>query len=452
MRNKWWIVLTVLIIGVFALAACGGGSEPEATPTTAPAAAAPTDTPAAAEAAPTDTPAAAAEAAPTDTPAAETGRADSGCAKDAPTLTIWADDQRATTMISLKDKVAAETGICLDVQEVAFGDIRSKVSLAAPAGEGPDIFVGAHDWLGELSANGVVAEIDLGSKKDQFFPVALEGFTYEGKQLGMPYAVENVALLYNKDLLDAPPATLSEIMTISLQMKEAGTVKQAFALMNGDPYHQEPLNTAWGGYIFGQTEAGYDACDVGLDSEGSINYLKWIDSMVKQGLLSPDVDWETAHVLFETGDAAFMITGPWALERIRNNNINYGIANLPAEVQAGSPFLGVQGFMINAFSPDKILAQTFLVDYVATDAVMDELYATGNRPSAWIPSRAKMDADSMAFATASEAGHPMPAIPAMNAVWDSWDAAIKTVFLQSATPEAAAASAAEQVRKAAGCQ
>jgi len=46
----------------------------------------------------------------------------------------------------------------------------------------------------------------------------------------------------------------------------------------------------------------------------------------------------------------------------------------------------------------------------------------------------------------------MPNITAMSAVWDAWGTAITTVFQQSATPEAAAATAATQVRAAAGCK
>ena len=33
--------------------------------------------------------------------------------------------------------------------------------VAGPAGEGPDIIIGAHDWLGELVTNGLLAPIDL---------------------------------------------------------------------------------------------------------------------------------------------------------------------------------------------------------------------------------------------------------------------------------------------------
>ncbi len=456
-RRNWSIVIALLVVASMLLAACGGGAEPTAVPaaTEAPAAAAPTEAPAAE--APTEAPVA---EEPTEAPVAEeptmapteapaTGAA---CPAGSPTLTIWADKERNAAMLTIQDQVLAETGVCLDLQEVGFGDIRSNVSLAAPAGEGPDIFVGANDWLGELAANGVPAEMDLGAKAADFDPVSLQGFTFDGKLLGLPYAVENVAFVCNSDLVPTPPTTYDELKTMAQEMQDAGTVQQFFGLMAGDPYHQEPVNTAFGGYIFGQTETGYDACDVGLDSQGAIDYLTWIDGMVKDGLLSADVNWDTAHTLFDTGEAACMITGPWAIQRFDDAGINYTIGAVPAQAQAGSPFVGVQGFMVNAFSDDRVLAQSFLTDYIATQSVMEALYETGDRPPAYLPARGVMDETATAFAAVTESGHPMPNIVAMSAVWSSWGDAIVTVFQQSATPEEAAATAAQQVRAAAGCE
>lgn len=444
-RKHLTIVVSMLVLLSMLLAACGGGAEPTPVPapTEPPAAAAPTEAPVVE--APTEAPA----AAPTEAPAAQTGVA---CPAGAPTLRIWADDQRVTILLGLQDRVIQELGICLDVQEIGFGDIRSQASLAAPVGEGPDIFVGANDWIGELVANGVVAEMDLGAKAGDFDPASLFGFTYDGRLRGLPYAVENVALVCNADLVPNPPTTYDEIAAMAKEMQDAGTVRQFFAFMPGDAYHFEPILTAFGGYIFDQTEDGYDACAVGLDSEGAIDSLTWAADMVTDGLLSADVNWDVAHTLFDSGDAACMITGPWAIGRFQDAGINYTISTLPSQAQAGSPFVGVQGFMVNDFSPNKVLAQSFLVDFIATQEVMEQFYLQGERTPAYLPARGVLDDDAQAFAAAGANGHPMPNITAMNAVWSSWGDAITTVFQQSAAPADAATTAAGQVRAAAACQ
>ena len=53
------------------------------------------------------------------------------CPAGSPTLTIWADDQRAKALYGIADQVLTETGLCLNIQEIGFGDIRSKVGKLA---------------------------------------------------------------------------------------------------------------------------------------------------------------------------------------------------------------------------------------------------------------------------------------------------------------------------------
>ncbi len=91
-------------------------------------------------------------------------------------------------------------------------------------------------------------------------------------------------------------------------------------------------------------------------------------------------DYETAHSLFETGQIPFLMAGPWALDRIRASGVPYAVTTFPDD---GAPFLGVQGFMVNPFSENMLLAQAFLTEFVATDELMQLLYETGLRPSAF---------------------------------------------------------------------
>lgn len=79
--------------------------------------------------------------------------------------------------------------------------------MAGPAGEGPDIFVGAHDQLGGLVASGIVAPLDLGAKADLFTSASVAALNYEGANYGLPYSIENIALIRNTDLVPEAPAT-----------------------------------------------------------------------------------------------------------------------------------------------------------------------------------------------------------------------------------------------------
>jgi len=419
MKRTIYTVLAVLMIAILALTACTKAAE----------------TPAATEAA-------------TEAPTAEV--ATEAPAPTVSQLTVWADAARAPIIEEIGKEFTAKYGVAIVVQEMASGDIRDQLKVAGPAGEGPDIIVGPHDWLGELVTNGLLAEIDLGDKKADFFAPAVDAFTYDGKLYGMPYATENLAFFRNTTLVPEAPATWDDVEKIAGELESAGKVKYGYALQEGDPYHFFPIMSAFGGYVFGRDAVGsYDPANVGIDSEGSIAAAQWLDKMVKDGHLAAGIDYGTMHSMFESGDVAMIISGPWALDEIKKSGVAYAISAIPAETTAATPFLGVQGFMISNFSKDPLLAQTFLQEYIATTDTMQKIYDGNPRPSAYLPVReATQDADMVAFGEAGVNAVAMPAIPAMSAVWTAWGDAEKLIFQQTEAPDVAFKTAAEQIRAA----
>ncbi len=400
-------------------------------------------------AAPTDVPA----AEPTDVPAAEptkemvepTEAPVEAPAEPVATLKIWADDTRTPILLSFAEEFKAEYNVEIIVEDLGrVQDIRTPMITAAPAGEGPDIFIGVHDWLGALVESGLVAPVDLGAKADEFVPMSLEAFTYtDGKLYGVPYATENLGFFYNTDLIETPPATWAELLEVSQALKDEGKIEYAFAMAGGG-YENMPVLTAFGGYIFGKDANGaWNPSDVGLDGEGMVAGVAYLADAAAAGLVPPTADYETAHSLFETGQAPFLMAGPWALDRIRASGVPYAVTTFPDD---GAPFSGVQGFMINAFSENILLAETFLTEYVATEAFMQEIADTGNRPSAFVSVLEKTtDPDLLAMGQITNA-IPMPNIPEMGSVWTAWNNGIALATAGTQTPEEAMVDAANQVR------
>jgi arabinogalactan oligomer / maltooligosaccharide transport system substrate-binding protein len=364
-------------------------------------------------------------------------------------LVVWADDTRSPVINDLAASVAEDFGVNLVVQEMAFGDIRDQLAVAGPAGEGPDIIIGAHDWLGQLVANGLVAPLELGAKEAEFLPAAVTAFSYEGQLYGLPYGTENVAFLCNPDIVDAFPATWDDVTVLAetLEADSDGAVT-AWTIQTRDPYHYFPLMTSFGGYVFGLTEAGYDPTDVGLDSDGAVAAATWLADMAEAGYLQPDVDYDVMHALFESGSVACIGTGPWALPRIRESGVSYAVGSYPeGPAGKGQPFMGAQGFMVSAFSDNQLLAQTVLLEIFATENFMQALFDADPRPSAYVAVRDAIDdVDIAAFAEAGAEAYPMPAIPEMGSVWEAWTNAEELVITLQLTPEEAFSDAAEQVR------
>ncbi|MFN2196853.1 MAG: extracellular solute-binding protein [Anaerolineales bacterium] len=435
MKKLVTLVSFLVVLGLL-LSACA----PAATPTTAPEQPAATNT-TAPEPMPEDTATSAPEE-PTEAPTAEAP------AEPAATLTIWADDTRTPILQGLADEFLAEYNVALDVQDLGrVQDIRAQVIIAVPAGEGPDIYLGVHDWLGALVESGLAAPLDLGDKRDEFVESNLQAFTYtDGNLYGMPYASENLGFFYNTDLVPEPPTTWDEVLEIGRTLKDEGKVEYAFAVPTGPLYNALPIQTAFGGYIFGVDDNGaWNPNDVGLDSEGEIAAVTYMTDAAAEGLMPDTFDYETAHSLFETGQIPFLMAGPWALDRIRASGVPYAVANFfPDE---GVPFLGVQGFLVNPFSENELLAQAFLTEFVATDALMQELYVAGLRPSAFKSVLAETDdPDLKAMGEAGASAMPMPNIPEMGSVWSAADNGITLAVTGEQTPTEAMTDAANQVR------
>jgi maltose/maltodextrin transport system substrate-binding protein/arabinogalactan oligomer/maltooligosaccharide transport system substrate-binding protein len=414
--KKLMFLVSLVLIASFMLTACG-----------------PTATPAPATQPPATQP-------PTEAPTATS--------EPAGTLRIWADDTRTPILQGMADAFLAEYNVQLVVEDLGVvQDIRSQAIIAIPAGEGPDIYIGVHDWLGALIESGLAAPIDIGDKAAEFVPSTLEAFTYtDGKLYGLPYASENLGFFYNTDLVQTVPTTWDGVLEVARTLKAEGKIEYATAISTGPLYNALPIQTAFGGYVFGKDANGaWNPQDVGIDSAGEIAAVAWMRAAVEEGLMPNTFDYETAHSLFETGKIPFLMAGPWALDRIRASGVPYAVAtSFPGD---GVPFSGVQGFFVNPYSQNVLLAQAFLTEYIATENVMQQLADTGNRPSAFKSVLEKTtDPDLKAMGQAGVNAIPMPNIPEMGSVWSAADNGITLGVTGQQTPEAAMTDAANQIR------
>lgn len=359
----------------------------------------------------------------------------------AATLRIWADEQRAPVLAELGAKFLAEYNVEVVVENIS--GIRDQFLVAAPAGEGPDIIVLAHDQLPALTESGLVAELDLGAKAAEFDPESLKAFSYEGKLYGMPYARENLGFFYNADLVEEVPDTWQGVYDLSRTLIDEGKIQFGIVLA-GTSYDAYPWMTSQGGYVFGVDENGdYNPNDVGVGSEGMIKFGEMALQWKNDGILSDNLDNTTAKSMFLNGDVAFFMNGPWEINNLKESGLNFGITKFP---DGGYPFLGVQGFAVNSMSENVLLAQTFLTDYIATEEAMLALYEADPRGSAYLPAAAQIDDPYLnGIAEAGENAVPMPAIPAMGKVWGDWGNALTFIFDGSKTPEEAYTFAQEAI-------
>jgi maltose-binding protein MalE len=125
-------------------------------------------------------------------------------------LLLWADDNRIEVMTDLAQEFENKFGVPVQVMEKDFGSIRDSMRVEAPSGKGPDIIIGAHDWLGQLVVNGLINPIDLSGLKDKFLNASLKAFKWGEDYYGVPHSIESIGLIYNKDLVPHPPETFED--------------------------------------------------------------------------------------------------------------------------------------------------------------------------------------------------------------------------------------------------
>jgi maltose-binding protein MalE len=367
-------------------------------------------------------------------------------------LTLWIyDDGRLEVLSELGTAFEAEYGIPVVVEVVDLSEIRNAMTLGAATGEGPDLIIIPHDNLGPLVENSTTAPIDLDDKAEYFLPASIDAFTYNGVLYGLPLAVENIGFFRNVDLVPEAPATWEEVKAIGTELIDNGDIDSVIGFPDLT-YNAYPIYTTFGGYIFGRDENGnFTADDFGLNNEGMVAGLAWVQGLVEEGLISSNIDWEASHVQFETGRSAFVLTGPWAINRFETAGVNYEISDFPSAEEDGDtgyPFLGVQGLVVNANRPNVLLAQIFAVDFLATEENFQAIFDAEPRPSAWTTINESSDDPNTAnFSLAGLNAVPMPSIPEMGFVWDAWVNAGSLVMQGELDPQDALDSAVEQVRQ-----
>jgi len=367
-----------------------------------------------------------------------------------PKLVIWCSEKQVDVLQKLGEEFRAKYGVEVEVQQVDFGSIKPKFLTAAPAGEGADIIVGAHDWVGELVVNGLLEPIPEFADMKYFYDTAINAFSYGGKLYGLPYAMEAIALIYNREYVEEPPKSIDELIEMAKNIDEEyeGEVR-GFIYDVANFYFSAPFIFGYGGYVFKETPKGLDVNDIGLANEGAIKGMKLIKRFVDEGIIKVGDNYGIMDSMFKEGTAAMIINGPWAVKAYRDAGIDYGISVIP-DLEPGvpaKPFVGVQGFMINAKSPNKLLAIEFLTNFIAKKDTMYKLYLGDPR----LPSRKdvleliKDNPDVVAFTKSASMGTPMPNVPEMAPVWSAMGDALNLVINGKATPEDALRNAVEKI-------
>ena len=352
------------------------------------------------------------------------GGSTEGGSDDSPSrIVVWVDADRGTV---LKDAAAAftkESGVEVKLVQKDFPKIQEEFIAQVPTGKGPDITIAAHDWLGNLVANGVVQPVELGDTAADYQPVAITAMSYDGNTYGVPYSIENIALVRNVDLAPTAPATFDEMVASGT----ASGTEFPFLVPVGpeaDPYHLYPFQTSFGAPVFGTNADGsYNAGDLSIGNAGGEAYAGWLAQQGAAGTLSVNLTADIAKEKFNAGASPYFITGPWNVPDMVTAGLNISVDPIPsAGGQPAQPFVGVQGFVVSAKTKNALAATDFLTNYIGSEEVQTALYEIGGRAPALTAAfdAASSDPVIAGFGAVGATAVPMPNIPQMGKVWQYW--------------------------------
>jgi arabinogalactan oligomer/maltooligosaccharide transport system permease protein len=332
------------------------------------------------------------------------------------------------------EQVAAGWGASNDVKVVlnpqSFGAYASKLETAVPRGNGPDLFIAAHDGLGKWVAMDVVAPVEL--DLEPFLPATRDAVRWNEATYGIPLAYKSLLLLYNPELISEPPATTDEL--IAAAREHTGDGAYGLAYQATEAYFHGSWMHAFGGWSIAPDGR------VDLDSpEQAAAYAFTRRLAVDEGIAPKQPTAELISRLYREGRTAFVISGPWFVA-----GMDRPVAAAPLPVvsetgQPGRPYLTVDGvfFADQAKNPEDARAFAAHLAGVEGARVRQDV----GRQAVAHQEVTSDDPLLVTLARQAEDAVPMPADPDVANVFEAQARALRNVTRGAVSPEAAADAA-----------
>ncbi|MCU7728362.1 extracellular solute-binding protein [Actinoplanes sp. KI2] len=362
------------------------------------------------------------------TTAAPAAAASGAPARQNADLVIWTSEAASRAVRPIAEKFGRDNGITVAVQVIA-ADLAANAITANAAGNGPDILTLPNDFLGGALQNGTIKPLPLGAADlAAYQKSAVDSVSRNGQVWALPYGMENLVLYRNTKAVAKAPATVEELVSTGQAAVKKGTVKRALSLpvgQDGDAYHMHPFFTSAGGWLFAiKPDGQYDPSKVGVGSPESVAAARKIGALGEKGakVLSRSIDGSNAIAQFTEGNAAYLISGPWALADIRKSGVPYDITPVPP-FQGGkpaAPFLGVQAFWLLSNAKNPAYAEEFVTKTMNTPDAMTAMYEQDPRPPVRtdaLTAVSAKDADMAKLAAGAKNATLLPDFPFMKGVW-----------------------------------
>lgn len=372
---------------------------------------------------------------------------------EAVTITAWHDNDEVMmdALASVVNEKLAGENITLRFEKKS--DVTGQIRLyGTDAANGPDMYLFAHDSLGGFAEMGIlepVGNLISADKEADLLPMTIEAASYKGEQYLMPVYYETLLFMYNKSLWKGEvPSTTEELYDYMVENTDANAGTYALVNQHSNSYNVAPFINGFGGYIIDKD--GNPGLNI-QETKDAISYNK------KFAALQADGDYNTVTALFNEGNAAAIIGGPWLVSGIKEAGIDLGIKSLCdftlPNGDVMTPYSGVQCLGVLKYAADsKKDAITRVLEVLAEPEVGITLAKEFNCAPA--NNKAYEDAEVaanemiLAMEKSAQKAVPMSNIPEMSVMWGPAESLLAAVNKSGEDIDAAADQYQEEALQA----
>ena len=273
-------------------------------------------------------------------------------------IVVWADGERGPNLVKVfAEKSDWVSGYTITVKSFSNFDALKDAFDKATEASGPDIVMGANDWVPTGAKSGKLAPITLTSAvKAKFTAGQFFDLTYKGKLYGVPVDVNNVAMIYNTDLVKTAPKTFGEMVTYYKANKAAKSLKAGlcvagggmswgahsiFSALGADAYQFDARGNIVYNRSFNGTTFGKNVRSLLLDGKKSNGFLPATDAGCKDNFLD--------------GKVPYAIIGNWEWKDYVAKGFTMNLMPVPG-VNANRPgkmFGSVSGALLTTFAAKR---------------------------------------------------------------------------------------------------
>jgi multiple sugar transport system substrate-binding protein len=249
---------------------------------------------------------------------------------------------------------AHKDSIEIKMDVMGWDVLAQKLPTAMMTDTAPEMVLMIGDWIPQYLANDNFQDLDdfwsvTGLEEESYLKNVLDLGKFEDSYYSLPMQFNLIYLYWNKILFEeagldpnSPPATMDELADYAVLLTDPSINQYGLALpVKGAPQYWTSFFWNNGGELF-----NLETKESLLNSPENIATLEWIDDLAEKGVSPIGSTGAELDNLFMSGKLGMVINGPWLINGIKSNNIDFGITAPPAGSERQEVIAGSIGFCI----------------------------------------------------------------------------------------------------------